>query len=71
MAQRLSSVLLRPTPSTFNILNFFLRTAEGIYSKLATHVPYDVPTKCYYFLSRSEILVSDWLPHFELLLKNG
>jgi len=38
-----------------HILNFFSRTAEGIYSKLATNVPYQVPTKRCYFLSRSEI----------------
>jgi len=42
-------------PSTFHILNFFSRTAEGIYSKLATNVHYEVPTKCCYILSRSEI----------------
>jgi len=42
-------------PSTFHILNFFSRTAEGIYSKLATNVPYEVPTKCCYFLSWCEI----------------
>jgi len=39
MAQRPSSV----RPSTFHILNFFSRTAEGVYSKLATNVPYEVP----------------------------
>jgi len=39
----------------WHILNFFTRTAEGIYSKFATNVPYEVPTKCYYFLNRSEI----------------
>jgi len=38
----------------WHILNFS-RTAEGIYSKLATQVPYEVLTKCCYFLSRSEI----------------
>jgi len=42
-------------PSTFHILNFFLRMAEGIYSKLATHVPYEVLTKCCYFLNQSKI----------------
>jgi len=31
-----------------------LKKAEGIYSKLATNVPYEVPTKCCYFSSRSE-----------------
>jgi len=36
-------------------LNFFSRTAEGIYSKLATNVSYEVPTKYCYFSSRSEI----------------
>jgi len=108
----------------WNIFNFFSRTAERIYSKLATNVPYKVPTKCCYSLSRSEIqygrsgiwlsdtfwtssqerlkgstpnlpqmflmrsrasciifyvdpksnmaaVASDWLKHFELLLKNG
>jgi len=48
--------------------------AEGIYSKLGTNVPYEVPTKCFYFLCGSESsmtdLASDWLKHF-LLLKNG
>jgi len=39
----------------WNILNFFSRTAKGIYYKLATNVPYEVPTKCCYFSSRSEI----------------
>jgi len=42
---------------SWNILNFF-STAEGIYSKLATNVPDEVPTKCCYFLSRSEIQFS-------------
>jgi len=42
-------------PSTFHILNFFSRTAEGIYSNLVTNVPYEVPTKYSYFSSRSEI----------------
>jgi len=71
MAQHPASI----RPSTFHILNFFSRTAQGIYSKLATNVLYEVLTKCYYFLSRSKIqygrLASDWLTHFELLLKNG
>jgi len=61
--------------STFHILNFFSRTAEGIYSKLATNVPYEVLTKCCYFLtdpkSNMATLASVWLKHFELLLKNG
>jgi len=39
----------------WHILNFFSRKSEGIYSKLATNVSYEVLTKCYYFLSRSEI----------------
>jgi len=39
----------------WHIFNFFSRTAEGIYSKLATPVFYEVPNKCCYFLSRSEI----------------
>jgi len=38
----------------WHILNFS-RTTEGIYSILATNVPYKVPTKSYYFLNRSEI----------------
>jgi len=41
--------------STFQIFYFFSRKAEGIYSKLGTNVPYEVPTKCCYFLSRSKI----------------
>jgi len=67
--------IVRPSihPSTFHILNFS-RTAEGIYSKLATNVPYEVLTKCCYFLSRSKTniaaLDSDWLTHFQLLLRN-
>jgi len=40
--------------STFHILNFS-RTAEGIYSELATNVPYEVPTKYCYFSSWCEI----------------
>jgi len=28
------------------ILNLFSRMAEGIYSKLATNVPYDILTNC-------------------------
>jgi len=36
-------------------LNYFSRTAEGIYSKLGTDVPYGVPTKCCYFLCECEI----------------
>jgi len=48
---------------------------EGIYSQLATHVPYEVPTKCCYFSkdpkSNMAALASDWLTHFERLLKNG
>jgi len=42
-------------PSTFHISNFFSRKAEGIYSKLATNVPYEVLTNSCYFLSRSKI----------------
>jgi len=42
-------------PSTFHILNFFSRTAKGIYSKLATNVPYKNPTKSCYFSSQTEI----------------
>jgi len=57
----------------WHIFNFFSRTADGIYYKLATNVLYDVPIKCCCFLSRSEIqyadLVSVWLAHFELFLK--
>jgi len=57
VVRRPSSGVRRPSvsPSTFHILNFFSRTAEGIYSKLATNVPYEVPIKCCYFLNRSEI----------------
>jgi len=58
----------------WHILNFF-STAEGIYSKLATAVPDEVLTKWCYFLGRSKsnlaALASDWLTHFQLLLKNG
>jgi len=39
----------------WHILNFFSRKTEGIYLNIATHVPYGVPTKYFYFLSRSEI----------------
>jgi len=38
-------------PSTFHVFNFFSRTPAGIYSKLATNVPYEVLTKRCYFLS--------------------
>jgi len=38
-----------------HILNFFSRTAEGIYSKLATNVAYEVLIKYCYFLSGSEM----------------
>jgi len=56
MAQRPSSVCQLPWPLFGRrILNFFSRTAEGIYSKLATNIAYEVPTKCCYFLSRSKI----------------
>jgi len=34
---------------------FFSRLAEGIYSKLATNVPYEVLTNCCSFLSGSKI----------------
>jgi len=37
----------------WNIL-IFSRTLEGIYSKLGTNVPYEVPTKCCYFSSWSK-----------------
>jgi len=39
----------------WHIFNFFSRTAEGIYSKLATNVSCEVLTKCCYFLIWSEI----------------
>jgi len=32
-----------------------LKNYKGIYSKLATNVPYEVLTKCCYFPRRSEI----------------
>jgi len=35
--------------STFHIFIFFSKTVEGIYSKLAANVPYEVLTKCCYF----------------------
>jgi len=60
MAQRPSSV----RPSTFHILNFFSRTAEGIYSQLATNVPFEVPTKCCYFFK--SIRNPIW-PHWPLI----
>jgi len=48
---------------------------EGIYSKLATNVPYEVLTKCFTFQvdpkSNMAALASDLTTHFELLLKNG
>jgi len=51
----------------WHIFNFFSRTAEGLYSKLATNVPYKILTKCCYYLSRSKsnvaTLVSDWLTY--------
>jgi len=39
----------------WHIFIFFSRMAEGIYSKLATNVSYEVPTKWCYVLSQSEI----------------
>jgi len=39
----------------FTLNDLFSRTAAGIYSKLGTHVPYGVPTKCCYVLNRFEI----------------
>jgi len=39
----------------WHTFNFFSRMAAGIYSKLATNVLYEVPTKSCYFLSGSEI----------------
>jgi len=36
-------------------INFFSRAAKGIYSKFATNIPYEVPTKYCYFSSWSEI----------------
>jgi len=51
MAQCPTSIL----QSTFHVLNLFSRTSEGIYSKLSTNVPYEVPTKCCYLSSLSEI----------------
>jgi len=55
--------------------NFFSRTAEGIYSKLATNVPYEVSTKCCYFLSQSKIQYGcpglQLADTFQLLLKNS
>jgi len=35
--------------------NSVTRTSAGIYSKLGTNVPYEVPTKCCYILCGSEI----------------
>jgi len=57
VVRRPSSVVRCPfvRPSTFHIYNFYTKTAEGIYSKLATDVPYDVPNKSCYFSSRSKI----------------
>jgi len=59
----------------WHILKFFSRKAEGIYSKLATSVLYEVPTKCVTFRvdpkSNMVALASDWLTHFQLLLMNG
>jgi len=50
-----SSSEFMPWRSVCRPANFFSRPAEGIYSKLATNVPYKVPTKCCYFSSPSEI----------------
>jgi len=33
----------------WHIFIFFPRMADGIYSKLDTNVPFEVPTKCSYF----------------------
>jgi len=54
--KRIQNPIWPPWPLIgWHILNFFSRTAQGIYSKLATKVPYEVPTKCCYFSSRSKI----------------
>jgi len=46
--------------------------AAGICSKLATNVPYDILTKCCYYLSRSKssvaVLASDWLTYKKLII---
>jgi len=42
-------------PLKFYIFNFFSRMGYGISTKLSTNVPHNFPTKCYYFLDRSEI----------------
>jgi len=59
-------------PSTFQMLNFFSRTTEGIYSKLATNVPYEVLNKCCYYLSGSKsnvpTLAFDWLTYKKLII---
>jgi len=58
-------------PSTFHIFNFFWRSAEGIYSKLATNVPYGArPSIVTFYVdmkSSMAVLASDWLTHFQLL----
>jgi len=52
--------------STFQIFNFSSRMTEGIFSKLATNVPYVVDSK-----SNMAALASDWLTLSDLLLKNN
>jgi len=56
----------------WHILNFFSRTAEGIYSKRATHVPYEILTTCCYYLNGSKSIVvavaSDWLTYKKLII---
>jgi len=37
--------ILSVRPSTFHIFNFFSRMAAGIYSKLGTNIPYEIPAK--------------------------
>jgi len=50
LSKRIRNPIWPPWPLIgWHILNFFSRTAEGIYSKLATRIPYEVLTKCCYF----------------------
>jgi len=51
----------------WHIVNFFSRMSEGIYSRLASNVPYEIQTMCCYSLNGLKSIVaavaSGWLPY--------
>jgi len=70
--KRIRNPIWPPWPlNGWHIFNFS-RMAEGIFSKLATNVPYEILTMCCYHLSRSKsnvtALASDWLTYKKLII---